>query len=102
IVGSLDLNSTFDQIAFQGSTGADKYTLVTYSGTLSGTFDNFPTLPSGYMIDYSTLGEIDLISSTPVPEPGTWASAAFALAALIGLQRRRIVRLLKRKSTSRD
>jgi fibronectin-binding autotransporter adhesin len=91
ITGNLTLSSLFDQIAFQvqGATGAASYTLATYTGSLTGTFDNELNLPTGYFVDYSHSGQILLTMGTPVPEPGTWLIGGFAVGALLVSQRRR-------------
>jgi autotransporter-associated beta strand protein len=72
ITGVLDLNSLFDQISFAGAPdGTSTYALAQYS-SVTGTFDNFPTLPAGYTLSYGAT-ELDL---TPVPEPATWVAGA--------------------------
>ena len=45
--------------------------IATYTGTLSGTFTASPALPTGYILDYSTTGEIRLVKTGY----GTWAAA---------------------------
>lgn len=87
ITGNLDLSSAFDQITFQGTTGAASYQLITYSGLLSGSFDTVSSLPTGYALSYSTPGEIDLVA---VPETSTWVMGVLALSALLFSQRRRL------------
>ncbi len=84
ITGNLDLSSLFDQITFQGTTGAASYQLITYSGILSGTFDTISSLPTGYSLSYSTPGEIDLVA---VPEASTWLIGALALGSLFLFRR---------------
>lgn len=92
IVGDLNLSSAFDQISFQlsGSTGAASYQLLTYSGSLTGTFDSVLSLPTGYTLAYNP-GEIDLVS-VAIPEPGTWAGAALTLVTVLSSQRKRLLR----------
>jgi autotransporter-associated beta strand protein len=87
--GDLNLNAEGDTISFNSLAAptAASYTLISYTGTLSGTFDNVSGLPSGYMLEYNP-GEIDLVAV--VPEPGTWIGAALALAAIGFSQRRRL------------
>ncbi len=80
ITGDLDLSTTFDQIVFQGTTGAASYQLATYTGTLTGVFDTVTNLPSGYVLQYNT-GEIDLVM-TAVPEPSTWIGGLLAVLLL--------------------
>jgi hypothetical protein len=74
ISGNLDLSDTFDQISFQGTTGAASYTLATYGGTLTGTFDIVTNLPSGYTLEYNP-GEIDLVMMAPTPTATATATA---------------------------
>jgi fibronectin-binding autotransporter adhesin len=85
INGNLSLATAFDQLIFQGTTGAASYTIATYTGTLSGVFDVF-TPPSGYAVSYAIPGEIDLVA---VPEPSTWIGGALALLAVGYTQRKR-------------
>jgi hypothetical protein len=91
ITGNLNLASLFDQISFQGTTGAASYQLATTTGGLVlGVFDSVLNLPSGYNLVY-TGTEIDLVA-TPVPEPSTWVGAALALLAVGYTQRGRLLR----------
>ena len=89
LTGNLDLSSAeilnFNSIS---APTAPSYTLISYTGTLSGIFDTVQNLPAGYTIQYNT-GEIDLVA---VPEPGTWIGAALALAAIGFTQRKRLRR----------
>jgi len=61
IHGHLDLSSDLDalNISVTDSASGD-YTLVTYSGTRTGTFNTVTGLPSGYSVDYSQPGQIIL------------------------------------------
>ena len=99
ITGNLDLSTTFDRLTVaELATGTlSRYQIVTYTGTLTGIFDN-TTLPSGYSIDYSIPNEIDLVD--PVPEPATWFAAALALGAIVWHQRHRLARSLARRMHS--
>ena len=61
ITGDLDLSAvgnTIEVLELGAATLTD-YLVVTYTGALSGTFDN-ETLPAGYSVDYGTSGEIHL------------------------------------------
>ena len=80
ITGNLNLSTAFDQILFQGTTGAASYQLATYTGTLTGTFNTVTNLPSGYSLQYNT-GEIDLVMA-PVPEPSTWIGGTLAVGVV--------------------
>lgn len=81
--GNLDLSGSTDSLVFNIlNAPSSTYTLVTYTGTLSGTFDNIIGLPAGYTVDYSTAGRITL-----VPEPGMLSLLAVGGLAL--LRRRR-------------
>ena len=91
LTGVLDLSGAFDQITFQGTPdGSTTYILAQYTSE-TGTFNTFPTLPSGYKLVYGAT-ELDLV---PIPEPGTWAAAALVLGALVLSQRRRLSKNLK-------
>lgn len=92
INGNLNLSTTFDQLIFQGVTGAASYTIATYTGTRTGIFD-VVTPPAGYAVSYAIPGEIDLVA---VPEPSTWIGGALALAAIVFTQRRRLRGLIAR------
>ena len=78
--GDLDL-SHFDSLNLDVPPGtpAGTYSIVTYTGTLAGTFDQ---VTPGYAIDYSTPGQIRVT----VPEP---AGGCVAVLAGIGLLSRR-------------
>ena len=108
IVGALSLSTTSDLLAIStlaGSTPSGTYTLATFTGLLTGrfnevTFDGLP-LPTGYDVRYLdalgntvvgtgnyTGGSIVLdVPIVAVPEPGT-AGLALGLTA-VGLLRRR-------------
>jgi fibronectin-binding autotransporter adhesin len=94
ITGNLNLHSmsnAFDQISFQGTTGASSYILATF-GSLTGTFGTVTNLPSGYHLVYNATDiELDV-----VPEPGTWLAGALVFGSLLATQRRHLARLLKR------
>jgi len=92
ISGNLNLSTAFDQIKFQGTTGASSYILATFTGTRSGTFDTVTNLPNGYFLFYGA-NDIELDA---VPEPGTWLAGALAFGSLLATQRRHLARLLKR------
>jgi fibronectin-binding autotransporter adhesin len=94
--GNLDLSSASDTLNFNqiNAPTAPSYTLLSYSGTLSGTFDNVLNLPAGYAVQYNT-GEIDLVA---VPEPSTWIGAALALAAIGFTQRKRLRGLISSRA----
>ena len=87
LIGNLTLSSgstiDFNEIS---AASAGSYTLLSYTGTLTGTFTNVLDLPSGYTVQYNT-GEIDLVA---VPETSTWITGALALAAIGFTQRRRL------------
>jgi hypothetical protein len=77
IGGNLDLSGATDALDITGGAPGGFYTILTYTGTRSGTFD---LVTPGYTVDYSHAGEIRV---TGVPEPTTLllipAIAAFAL-----------------------
>lgn len=91
INGNLDLNGVDDQltlILLNGASATGSYTIATYTGTRTGTFDAILGMPVGYTVDYGTTsnGSIMLI---PVPEPGTVVSLLGGLGMLLVLQRNR-------------
>ncbi|MDQ6860851.1 MAG: hypothetical protein M3032_06820, partial [Verrucomicrobiota bacterium] len=94
INGNLNLSTTFDQLLFQGITGAASYTIATYTGSLTGTFDIANT-PTGYFVNYANPNVISL-DMTTAPEPSTWAAGMLALCSFGYTQRRRFARLAKR------
>lgn len=81
--GDVDIGA-FTNLVFNelSALTAPKYTLVSYTGNLNGTFADTVGLPEGYSLDYSTPGQINLI-----PEPA--ALSLLGLGALGLLRRRR-------------
>jgi hypothetical protein len=78
---NLPLTNTYDAPASNTT-----YTLVTYGGTLTGTFASVSNLPSGYLVSYATPGQVNL---TPVPEPVAVLLACGGAAATWAAWRRR-------------
>ncbi|HEY1375945.1 MAG TPA: autotransporter-associated beta strand repeat-containing protein, partial [Gemmataceae bacterium] len=66
------------------------YTLLTYTGTLTGAFATTPGLPSNYAVSYATPGQVNLVPS-PVPEPAFVLLACGGLAAVARWRRTRVV-----------
>lgn len=68
VEGDLSLGGTNDIIAGQGFTNGT-YTLMTYSGTLSGSLPALGSTPAGhsYALDTNTAGEVNLIVGAPAP-----------------------------------
>ncbi|EDY16010.1 autotransporter-associated beta strand repeat protein [Chthoniobacter flavus Ellin428] len=90
IDGNLDLSSGFDDLTLtilNGSTPTGIYTIATYTGTLTGTFDNV-NLPAGYSLNYGS-GTDSEITLTNIPEPASWAVLLSGVLGLAGLRRRR-------------
>ncbi len=86
--GNLNLGAN-DQLTLSllnGSAPTNNYTIATYTGTLTGTFDTIVGMPSGYSIDYGT-GTNSSIMLT-VPEPGAAVSLLGGLGLLLGIRRR--------------
>ena len=77
------------------NTSASNLAYGTFSGLVNGGTYNF----SGYdfMVDYFG-GTGNDFTLTAVPEPGTWATGAFALAAVAYLQRRRLRSLVRTRA----
>jgi autotransporter-associated beta strand protein len=89
--GNLDLSSTSDTVAVSnvaGSTLGGTYTILTYTGTLTGAFNNL-TLPTGYTgsLDYSTPGQINL--AVTAPEPASAAAIGLTSTVILLVRRRR-------------
>ena len=90
INGNLNLGAD-DQLTLtllNGVTATGSYTIATYTGTLSGEFNNTVGMPSGYTINYGD-GSNDSITIIAVPEPGAAVSLLGGLGILLGLRRRR-------------
>jgi hypothetical protein len=65
ITGNLSLSGS-SALDLSGGAGGGFYTIVTYSGSLSGTFSS---VTAGYSLDYSHTGEIRVVG---VPVPGDY------------------------------
>jgi len=96
VTGNIDLQAT-DTLNVTGiGSLATTFTIATYTGTLSGTFDT-TNLPAGYTIDYGTLSNSQITITSPnsgvglasVPEPGTLMLMAVAMGLVSGYGRRR-------------
>jgi hypothetical protein len=84
ITGNLDLSAAgnfLDISALTPLTGTS-YLVATYTGSLTGTFDN---VTSGYQVSYATPGQVLVI----IPEPTGGAAALAAISATGFLTRRR-------------
>ncbi len=90
VKGNLDLSGAFDSLTttvLNGTSPAGTYTIASYAGTLTGTFDSL-SLPSGYQINYGTLTN-GVITLAPIPEPSGMACVAIASAGLALRRKRR-------------
>lgn len=90
LTGGADLTLTGSSVLALAATNSyDNLTPLTIvqlgSGTITGTFGSVLNLPSGYGIQYSS----NSIQLTPVPEPGSLALGGAAVAAGLGVWRRR-------------
>ncbi len=87
ITGNIDLSSSSDNVTFAatGTQTLSRYVFATYTGSLSGTFNSVVNLPTGYVMDYGTSGQIAL---NVVPEPTSLA--ALGLFGLAAMRRRRM------------
>ncbi|MCX6874194.1 MAG: autotransporter-associated beta strand repeat-containing protein [Verrucomicrobia bacterium] len=61
----LNLNGATLAIATLSPPGAPSYEIATYTGTRTGTFATVTGLPSGYVIDYSSVGQVRLVMAGP-------------------------------------
>lgn len=86
ITGDLDLSSTLDTLHVQGLGGAASYVIATYTGTLTGTFDNV-ALPEGYSIGYGTGS--DSAITLMIPEPTALGLFGIGLIGAVHRPRRR-------------
>ena len=82
----IDPGVTLELLALPGAFDGSRYTLLSYSGTLTGTFTNVSGLPSSYSLDYGT-GTNSAI--TVIPEPASSVLVALALGALYAVKRKR-------------
>lgn len=67
-----NLNLTGATFTLSGTPAAASYTIATYTGSLTGAFTASPSLPSGYALDYSTTGQVKLVSTAGF---SSWATA---------------------------
>ena len=84
VTGNLDLsaaNDFLDVLALGGNVGASPYAIATYSGSLTGTFDN---VTPGFQVAYGN----HQITVTAIPEPTQVSLAAAGVALLIRRRRR--------------
>ena len=91
--GALNLDGTLNVAALAGF-GAGVYDLIDYPLGLNQFTNNFLTLgtvPAGYTytINYLIPGQVDLIVTPNIPEPGAWAFVVGGAALLVGVQRAR-------------
>jgi autotransporter-associated beta strand protein len=64
------------KISFTGTPAAASYLVATYSGPAPAPFATDATLPAGYSLDYTTPGQIKLVTGGVVTPPyDSWASA---------------------------
>lgn len=94
VLGDLDLNQS---VALSKGNGINLnvlnaltlpyYTLVSYTGSLSGTFANVTGVPAGYSLSYDTPGEIRLVNPDIIPEPATLG--LLAVGGLVMIRRHR-------------
>ncbi len=90
VVGAFTLDGTLDVTALAGF-GAGRYDLIDYAGLFINNGLDLGTLPAGYTysIDTTIPGQVDLVVTAVVPEPGTWVWLAGGMCALAGCLRRR-------------
>ncbi len=84
--GNLNLSGAGDTLNFIGTPTAGLYTIVTYTGTLTGTFTNTNLL--GYVINYGS-GSNSAITLSRVPEPATLGLLALGGLGVLLLGKRR-------------
>ena len=82
ITGNLDLSSSTDELDVSGGLAGGFYTIISYTGTRTGTFD---VVTPGYTVDYSHAGEVRI---TSVPEPASFLLVAVGGLILFSLARR--------------
>ena len=89
VSGALTLDGTLNVNALAGF-GAGRYDLLDYTGTLTNNGLDLGTLPSdySYALDLGTAGQVNLVVTSVVPEPSTWA-AVFGGCTVLGLALRR-------------
>lgn len=77
VKGNLTLGGTNNIVAGSGF-GVGTYTLITYTGALSGTLPALGTIPAGdlYSFDTNTAGEVKLVVTAPAPAAPTNLLAA--------------------------
>ena len=90
--GALTLDGTLNVNALAGFS-AGRYDLLDYTGTLTNNGLDLGTLPTGYSyaLDLGTAGQVDLVVTSVVPEPSTWAAVLAGAGFLVLTLRRRAV-----------
>jgi hypothetical protein len=88
VTGNLDLMaSSILNVNVLDSLSGSTYTIATYTGTLTGTFDP-SSLPNGYSINYGTGTDSSITLVVAVPEPGSLALLCVAGAGMLRRRRR--------------
>lgn len=73
VTGNLDLNGSSLAVNALAEPTANSYTLITYTGNLSGALTVQGSLPVGYTLDYSTPGQVNLVQQ-PAAGYDAWAN----------------------------
>ncbi|NNM88266.1 MAG: PEP-CTERM sorting domain-containing protein, partial [Phycisphaerae bacterium] len=88
--GNLNLSGAGDTLNFVGTPTANLYTIVTYTGTLTGTFANLNL--QGYTVNYGTGSNSSItLSRSSIPEPASLGLLAVGGLGILLLGKRRRV-----------
>jgi hypothetical protein len=64
------------KVTFSGTPTATSYVIATYTGAAPTHFATDATLPAGYALDYTTLGQIKLVGTPSATPFDAWAAGA--------------------------
>lgn len=88
-LSNLTLSGDLNLSQLDGTSASGNYTLVAYSGALSGTFASISGVPAGYSLDYGTGSDSRILLVSSVPEPASLGLICLGGLLMAGRRRRR-------------